>query len=66
MKLKNNYKSQADSPKELNISTYWVGDYRGLLREGLPKDHPENLYNWFTKTYPDLNPEFYEIKNPNE
>lgn len=58
------YKSKENSPKELSISEYWTGDFRGLLREGLPHDHPENLWNWFTRTYPDLNPEFYDIYKP--
>lgn len=64
MKVGRNYKSAEDSPKELTISRYWCGDYRGLLRQGLPYDHEENLYNWFTRTYPDLNPEFYDIEKP--
>ena len=56
------YKSKEHSPKEIKISTYWnPGGSVSYLREGLPHDHYENLYNWFTREYPDLNPEYYEI-----
>lgn len=58
------YKSLEDSPKELNINTYWKCGNVSYLREGLPYDHEENLYNWFTKTYPELNPELYNIEKP--
>jgi len=59
------YKPIEEHPKELKISTYWnTGHNVSYLREGLPHDHEENLYNWFTKTYPDLNPSFYDIKIP--
>ena len=58
------YKSIEDSPKELTISKYWTGNYKGLLREGLPYNHEENLWNWFRRTYPDLNPEFYDVYEP--
>lgn len=60
--MKNNkYKSEADSPKEIEISTYWKHGGVSTLREALSADHKENLYNWFTRTYPDLNPSFYGI-----
>lgn len=58
------YKTYEDSPKDLTISTFWSGSFRGFLREGLPYDHEENQYNWFIRTYPDLNPEFYNIEKP--
>jgi len=58
-------KSKEESPKELTISTYWnSGGAVSYLREGLPYDHEENLYNWFRREYPDLNPLFYGIYKP--
>lgn len=59
-----NYKPYNEHPKELTISRYWTGNYRGLLREGLPYDHEENLYNWFIRSYPDLDPEYYNSEKP--
>lgn len=64
--MKSNYKPLPEHPKELTISTWWCGDYRGLLREALPHDHPENLYNWFRRQYPDLDPFYYGIEEPFE
>jgi hypothetical protein len=53
------------SPKEITIETYWKpGNGVWYLREALGEDHEENLWNWFKRTYPDLNPVFYEIKDP--
>lgn len=63
--LRNNYKPIEDSPQELIISTYWKQSENVItLREALPYDHSENLWNWFTKTYPDLNPKYYDIYKP--
>ncbi len=59
------YKSLDESPKELTISRYWSnGGGMSYLREGLPINHPENQYNWFTRTYPELNPSYYDVKHP--
>ncbi len=59
------YKSKEESPKEINVSKYWNnGGYASYLREGLPYDHQENLYYWFTREYSDLNPEYYDIYKP--
>lgn len=59
------YKSKEESPKELVINTYWNnGGGVATLREALPYDHEENLWNWFTRTYPDLNPEYYDVHKP--
>jgi hypothetical protein len=56
------YKSIKESPKDITISTYWnPGGQVSYLREGLPYDHEENLYNWFVREYPDLNSAFYNI-----
>lgn len=53
-----------EHPLEIKISKY-VKHGRGMvLREALDEDHPDNLYNWFRKEYPKLDPSFYGIKNP--
>lgn len=58
------YKSVEDSPKELTINIYWSRGMTSILREALPYNHEENLWNWFVRTYPDLNPEYYDIYKP--
>jgi hypothetical protein len=53
------------TPTEITISTYWrPGNGIWYLREALGIDHPENLWNWFRKEYPDINPDYFGIKNP--
>ncbi len=58
------YKSEEYSPKEIIIETYWKHGKVSTLREGLPHDHEENLWNWFRREYPELNPLFYGVEMP--
>jgi len=59
------YKELKDHPKNIKISNFWNnGGQVSTLREALPYDHPENLWNWFVKKYPDLNPNYYDILKP--
>lgn len=51
-------------PETVQISTYWKNGMFLTLREALPLDHPENLYNHFKTQYPDLEPEDYGIFHP--
>ena len=57
-------KSREEHPKLITTSAYWNCGNVSYLREALPYDHEENLYNWFVREYPDLNPEYYEIYKP--
>ena len=48
---------------EPKIEKYWeYAPDHFLLREALPSDDPENLYNWFVRNYPNLKPKDYKIK----
>lgn len=57
-------KTREEHPKEININVYWKQGKVSTLREALPYDHKENLYYWFMREYPDLNPEYYDIYKP--
>lgn len=55
-----------DYPEEIMVENYWRRNGVMTLREALPADHPENLWNWFRKTYPDLDPGHYGISDPKD
>lgn len=57
-------KTKEEHPKEITINTFWNLGKTSVLREALPYDHEENLYNWFKREYPDLNPSYYDIHKP--
>ncbi len=60
------YRKPEDHPQEITISSYYSNGVSSYLRQALPDDHEENLWNWFRRTYPDLNPEYYDIYDPVE
>lgn len=52
-------------PETVVTKEYWEarkGHY--ILRRALPIEHPEHLYNWFKREYPDLEPEWYGVYHP--
>lgn len=54
-----------EHPEEIEINKYWKpGNGMWYLREALSVNHEENLWNWFRRTYPNLNPSLYGIKDP--
>lgn len=57
-------KKLEEHPEQITTSNYWIRNGAWTLREALPHDHPENLYNWFNREYPDLMPEVYGIEKP--
>jgi hypothetical protein len=62
---KNNFLPIEEHPEEITVESYWkAGNGIMYLREALPKDHKENLWNWFKKTHPTLNPSYYGIEDP--
>lgn len=47
---KNNFLPIEEHPEEITVESYWkAGNGIMYLREALPKDHKENLWNWFKK-----------------
>lgn len=65
--MDNIFKSIEDYPEEITVSTFWSnGKGMSYRRSALPINHPENEYNWFKRTYPNLDPYMYNIKNPRE
>ena len=58
------YLPAEEHPEEVKLSRYYSNGIMMTLREALEPNDPENLYNWFRREYPKLNPEYYNIKNP--
>jgi len=56
---------KTEQPETITIETWWKpGGGMMYNRQFLPIDHPENIYNWTKRTYPDLDPEDYGIYHP--
>ena len=56
-----------DKPDQITTEEYWKrSNGTWILRRALNWDHPENLYNWAKRTYPDLDPEDYGIEKPQD
>ena len=62
------YVSEEEHPLEITTSQYWSYGPEGskgmILREALPAEHKENLWNWFRREYPNYNPRYYGIQKP--
>jgi hypothetical protein len=58
--------SDKSKPESITIETWWKPGGFGMMynRNCLPIDHPESIYNWTKRTYPDLDPEDYGIYHP--
>lgn len=59
------YRPIEEYPEKIEVPIWW-GNGGGMMfrRDSLSHNHPEHPYNWFCRTYPDLNPAVYGLKHP--